>query len=316
MIQNRDDELEVFKCSVSLTEYAEACGYVLDKKESSRNSHVMRDGAGDKIIIARGRDGHDIYFSVRDERDNGSIIDFVQKRQGLNLGEVRRELRPWAGIKAKPTPTSRKRKTEADRIERPEPIERDKAAMIAASHRLAPYSGAYLESERKLSARTVEAFAPAIRQDERNNVCFLHRDSTGQLTGWEKKNRGFTGFASGGEKSFFWHMPEGERLQRLVITESAIDAMSYHERHGQAGDCYISFGGSMNDTQRAELERIARKVPSVTIATDNDAQGHQFAQMVKQWRPDAQREVPEHGKDWNDELRHYHSATSSYGMSG
>ena len=34
---------------------------------------------------------------MRDDTDNGSIIDFVQKRQGMNLGQVRRELRGWLG---------------------------------------------------------------------------------------------------------------------------------------------------------------------------------------------------------------------------
>jgi hypothetical protein len=51
--------------------------------------------SNDKVIIKRGMDGHFVYFSVRDDRDNGSIIDFVQNRQRLSLGAVRKELRPW-----------------------------------------------------------------------------------------------------------------------------------------------------------------------------------------------------------------------------
>ena len=55
------------------------------------------DGAfpGDKIIIALGTDRHWIYFAVGEDRDSGSIVDFVQNRQGGNLGDVRKELRPW-----------------------------------------------------------------------------------------------------------------------------------------------------------------------------------------------------------------------------
>ena len=30
-----------------------------------------------------------------EDRDSGSIVDFVQNRQGGNLGDVRKELRPW-----------------------------------------------------------------------------------------------------------------------------------------------------------------------------------------------------------------------------
>ena len=92
----RADELERFKSQINLAEYAQAQGYEIDRKESSRASTVMRSG-GDKIIVATDTDGHGIYFSVRDDADHGSIIDFVQKRQGLNLGQVRKELRPWIG---------------------------------------------------------------------------------------------------------------------------------------------------------------------------------------------------------------------------
>src|SRR3546814_11571881 len=65
------------------------------RKASSRNSAVMVRSPGDKIIIALGADRHWIYFSVGEERDSGSIVDFVQNRQGGTLGDVRKELRPW-----------------------------------------------------------------------------------------------------------------------------------------------------------------------------------------------------------------------------
>ena len=95
---NRTDELQRFKQDISLAEYAAGEGYVLVKNESSRNSFVMqREADHDKIIVATDTDGHGIYFSVRDDADNGSIIDFVQKRKGLNLGQVRQELRPHTG---------------------------------------------------------------------------------------------------------------------------------------------------------------------------------------------------------------------------
>jgi hypothetical protein len=91
-----DSELSAFKGSIDLRAYATAHGYQLDRKESWRGTSVMRHPlSNDKVIIKRGMDGHYLYFSVRDDRDNGTIIDFVQFRQGLSLGAVRKELRPW-----------------------------------------------------------------------------------------------------------------------------------------------------------------------------------------------------------------------------
>ncbi len=308
MIENRADELEIFKSKISLTEYAEACGYTLDRKASSKQSHVMRAG-DDKIVIARGKDGHDVYFNVRDERDSGSIIDFVQRRQNLNLGQVRKELRPWAGLKGPRVESVKRRKPEQERIERPQPIERDRAEFIASFHRLEAYDGDYLHDVRKLKHDTIEAFAPVIRQDARGNVAFIHRNEAGEVAGWELKNRGFTGYSAGGSKALAMHMPEGDQVQRVVVVESMIDAMSYYQQYGEAGDLYVSLSGSVSDAQRQQLQALTAKAPAVVMATDNDKQGHEYAAMVQQWRPDATRETPAHGKDWNDEVQ-YHGGMS------
>jgi hypothetical protein len=77
----RDDELENFKRRIDLREYAADPGYTLDRRDSWRGSAVMRNAADDKVAIKRDGDGHYVYFSVRDDADNGSIIDFVQKPQ-------------------------------------------------------------------------------------------------------------------------------------------------------------------------------------------------------------------------------------------
>ena len=81
-----DPELESFKTSIDLRAYAASQSYVLDAKESWRGSAVMRNEAGDKIIVKRDMDGHYVYFSVRDDQDHGTIIDFVCRRLGLSLG--------------------------------------------------------------------------------------------------------------------------------------------------------------------------------------------------------------------------------------
>jgi hypothetical protein len=114
---SRDDELERFKSQISLAEYAQAQGYEIDHRESGRASLVMRNG-DDKIIVATDADGHGIYFSVRDDADNGSVIDFVQMRQGLNLGQVRKELRGWCPGSSSYSPVTT---SAADRPRKQEP---------------------------------------------------------------------------------------------------------------------------------------------------------------------------------------------------
>ena len=102
---NRSEELEQFKQQINLADYAQSQGYQLDRKKSSQKCLVLKDNQGDKILVGLDQtDNHYFYYSVRDDRDAGSIIDFVQRRKNLNLGEVRKELRPW--INPSPSPTA------------------------------------------------------------------------------------------------------------------------------------------------------------------------------------------------------------------
>jgi hypothetical protein len=207
-----------------------------------RGTSVMRHPAtNDKVIIKRGLDGHYVYFSVRDDRDNGSIIDFVQFRQRLSLGAVRKELRPWIGAPPVPVPAFPSLpKTEKDRV---------KVEVAYAEMRDAIDRHSYLESERALPGAlfVLDRFAGRVRMDDRGNAVFPHFDAQG-LSGYEIKNNGFTGFASGGSKAL-WLSHEAPDDNRLVVTESAIDALSHAVLFPDNRARYASIGGKPNPQQ-------------------------------------------------------------------
>jgi len=309
------DELEGFKTNINLTQYAAGQGYVLDRRESSRNSAVMRHPNGDKIIIARGHDGHWIYFSVRDNSDNGSIIDFVQHRSGGSLGEVRKELRPWTGqgIQNRPPVTSY--------VKEVVPITPDRARVIGALSRMTSAGcHPYLEQVRGIPSSILESprFAGKILKDERGNVVFPHRDRDG-LCGYEIKNKGFTGFAPSGTKGL-WFSAVNKGDSSLVITESAIDALSCACVHTDDNTrCYASTGGSMNPTQPALVRSAIGKMPlegEIIIATDADAGGDKLAATIAALAKAECRTVtrarPPEGKDWNNALTALHADPLPY----
>jgi len=309
----RQDELERFKSEINLAEYAEAQGYEIDRRESSRASTVMRRG-DDKIIVATDADGHGIYFSVRDDADHGSIIDFVQKRQGLNLGLVRKELRPWVGDQAQQRQRRAiERKPEAERPRKPEPSTADRQQVLAVWMKMQPAQGRhpYLETERKLSPETLAdpRFIGVVRTDARGNAAFPHYDRAG-LAGFELKNEGFTGFSRHGQKAV-WYSANLSTAQRVVICESAIDAMSHAQLFGDRDAAYLSTGGSMSDHQRelvrSVLTKAADRGAEIVIATDADEPGRRLADEVQALAPAESKiyrqEPGGGGKDWNDELR-------------
>ena len=136
----------------------------------------------------------------------------------MTIGTVRKELRPWIGQAPVPVPVfAPLPKTAKSRVQ----VETEYARMQDACRH------PYLENERHLPPALLisERFLGRIRVDGRGNAIFPHFDLNG-LCGYEIKNRGFTGFASGGCKGL-WFSHKQTDDNRLVLAESAIDALSY-----------------------------------------------------------------------------------------
>ena len=300
-----DDELHRFKSDIHFLHYAaDRYGYRRERRESSVSSHVLRNPAsGDKIVVRKDRDGHWTYFSVRDARDHGTIVDFVQRRgRHLSLGSVREELRSWLG-----TPRPLPETLELPR--RSMPSEPRPFAEVFEAARVAS-SCDYLRA-RGLRPQTLSGprFAGTWRVDARGNVLFAHRDETGALTGFEVKSRGFTGFASGGKKTA-WQSRAFPGDRALVVTESAIDALSYYQLYGYAAR-YVSTAGAPSSAQMELLGRLlARLAPETTVvaALDSDEAGHKLASRIEALtlrlpHLDFRRDAPAGAKDWNDVLQ-------------
>lgn len=309
-----DMELERFKTEISLAEYAAAVGYEIDRRESSRSSIVMRR-AEDKIIVSTDQDGHWIYFSVRDAADHGSIIDFVQRRNpGLNLGQVRKEFRPWLL-----SGTSFSYRPHQSEIEKPEPTTRDRQQVLAAWMLMRPAQAQgrhhYLENGRKLKPETLAdpRFVSVVWTDGKGNAVFPHYDGQG-LAGFELKNEGFTGFSRNGRKAV-WGSGNLAHASRVVLVESAIDAMSHAQLCQDKDAAYLSTGGSMSNHQRelvrSVLVKTAGRGAEIVIATDNDEGGEKLAEELSRLVPAGlcrcRREIPS-CKDWNDQLKGIHQA--------
>lgn len=311
----RKDEIEAFKTRINLSEYAAAQGYEIDRAASSRNSVGMRHPDGDKIILGMGADQHWIYFSVHDPADHGSIIDFVQVRQRLNLGQVRRTLRPWLDVPGIAPPTALPRPAPSQYAQRLEPVPRDLVgvrARWAAAQDVAAHP--YLCNDRAIPADLIaaEPFLGRVRRDERGNALFPHWNDDG-LCGFEIKNRGFTGFAPGGQKGL-WGSRKRDSDRRLVIAETAIDALSHAALFGWADARFVSIAGQMNPRQPALLDLAMRKMPDgsvIVAAVDHDEGGETIHQQIKAafdglGRPEIALErhhPPIPGQDWNDALR-------------
>lgn len=300
----REEELERFKTDINLAEYAQSQGYEIDKKKTSQNCIVLKNNEGDKILIGVDQtDGHYFYYSVRDERDSGSIIDFIQRRKNLNLGEVRKELRP--GISGSYTPTYTSRKP----APKPTPTTKDRHRILAQFESFGAIADHPYLIQRGINHQTSNdpRFQGSVFTNSRNNVIFPHLDREG-VCGYEIRHQNFKGFSSGGTKGL-WVSRSSEQDKRLVICESPLDCLSYHQLFPDAHTRYFATGGTISELQkdllRTAFEKIHAQGGKIIIATDRDEAGNKLAHLLAKIAPESSqisRSVPEHQKDWNEAL--------------
>ncbi len=312
-MSGHDAELEQMRAGVSCAVLLERFPppWQLDKAESTRKCWKYRRGAGEVLLVNHeGRGWWDPGSTAK-----GDIFKLVQfLNPGLNLGQVRKVLRPFVGLSPEFSSSPRRTTKDGPTVpfrelwrRRPEP-------------RPGSPCWRYLTEERALPAHVVRAAAVAgvLREGPYGSAWFAHCDDAGLLRGIEMRGPNYRGFSAGGDKTLF-------RLQgvsgidvptvtRLVVAEAPIDAMSVAAiEQLRPGSLYAATAGGMGpETIIAighQLSALStRNGGELVIATDDDTAGHGYADrlmdMAAAFDVKTNRLLPTNGaKDWNDVLQ-------------
>jgi len=293
-----------YKQNINLAEFAASYGYQIDRKKSTKASLAMKTG-NNKIIITRKR-GIWIYFSVFDERDRGTIIDFVRNRTSQTLPEIARTLAQWAG-----TATSLPVRGFAVEDQR---FDQDRVKAIFDKCRPVTRHQ-YLES-RGLNSELLGSprFKNQIFIDRYQNAVFPHNYKH-EVCGLEIKNAS-RGLMVKGSRKTFWRSNSFTNDKILVITEAVIDALSYQQIHDHKDYLYFATSGGVSSGQLHMLNDFLKNTGSikcVILAMDNDKGGQRIADRIAESlriNGFPTEEVIGHppfreGRDWNDELSNF-----------
>lgn len=278
LMENNDQEIDRFKTNINLSEYAASIGYLVDPNRTTKNSISMKSGS-DRIIITKNADNnHWIYFAVGAVKDSGTIIDFIQKRGSRNFGYIRKELRKWLGWSRRP------KVRPGTFVRNVKPLKKTELQILMEYESLAPISeespaieylfSRGIKNEIVLSDR----LRNKIKTDEYDNVIFPHFDGK-SVIGWEKKNKNFTGFPEGTDKSI-WFAEHMDGDQAKVIVESGIEGLSYYaldpERLKNAW--LISTAGAWGKTTEKMIKVAIEKYPNekIILAFNNDEDGRKY----------------------------------------
>ena len=286
--------------------YAESFGYQRVAGETG-NSYTLKNDDGDKLVAKQDGD-HWVYFSVKDRADNGSVLDFVQRRIGGSLGHVRKLLRDMAGQTGTwrdiSLPTARS--LDRDDTHKPaiDPYRKTAAVWNAATWNPAPD---YLLS-RDLSAAVLSdpMFTDCWRVDRHGNVLFPHHDQGG-MCGYERRGPDCKSFGKDVKRGVWrsanlWH----DLTTEIVICEAPIDCLSHYQLTG-GSLAYIATGGSLGSRQLELLRLLFKRVIRsegvwVTVGTDNDPAGDAMYDQIAAIAPMKVYRSAAVGKDWNDDL--------------
>ncbi|MET4109026.1 toprim domain-containing protein [Hymenobacter sp. UYP22] len=297
--ENDPNELDRFKRDIDLVDYAERQGYQI-KKEGKRGDWHQLEKDGEVLIVTR-KDDHQVYLNTGDDRDKGSVIDFAKTRggdgHGLNLGQVRQQLREYLNDGPAPTrayaPAADVTRLNALPVGNPDherQAEEDRrtrliSEVLGVKRELTDRT--YLHG-RGIEDQTIDspAFQGRIftaQQNEHKNTAFPLYNAEG-LVSVEQKNEHYKNLLPL-PKNGIWvsHPTEGKgtQVERIIVSESAIDSLSHHQLKSgqdQKNTIYIATSGTPTEAQVALIQRVIDKQEprEVVLANDRDAGGRQF----------------------------------------
>jgi hypothetical protein len=297
------DLWEIIQSEGGVEMVKEACN-INDGKHGRGYLRVFDTSFG-KLAVTRFDSGRYL-FKRQGEEDGGSIIDYYMLTKGLPLRDA---IQYTAALIEDPKPLTPKPSiTPKPRIKPQEKAEHDLSFVQTYIKDYAyPISKSAYLSDRGLSDKTIgsERFEGRIYESKnKRNTIFPHYGKEG-VTGYEISNYGYKAFSSHGLKRL-WCSRTKDDDDVLVITESAIDALSFYQLHGAMKARYVSTAGRPSDSQLALLksaaEKISEKGGRIICAFDNDAGGYAIYNIIRSHiGQHVEREFPWiTGKDWND----------------
>ncbi|MBO3273119.1 biofilm formation regulator BssR [Hymenobacter defluvii] len=295
------------KREINLVDLALTLGYEHNREKSGPNMekgkfHVF-DYRGnknlDQIIISKSPSGDYMYFNRQNDRDKGSVIDFIKFRlenplidgirptPGKSIwGSVIDNARQFMNLPPEQRRTSENlQKTIA-------PIERGDQYIPNFLAKTTPLTDTKYLNCRGISNETLQN--PLFENTVRNhvhegigkndkpykfvNTAFLQSHKN-NIVGLEIKAQGFMGQAANSLNSAAWWLSNNTpRTNSLIVTESGIDSLSHYQLKKPENTMYASGSGELTDNKIFELKRVIQDkgIKNVKLGFDNDEQGHLF----------------------------------------
>ncbi|WP_026461451.1 toprim domain-containing protein [Adhaeribacter aquaticus] len=293
---------EDFRREISIIELATANGYQHEIKKGSRTPVFFNPTINDRIIIMNPQNAaNQGYWNPEDDSDKGSLINFVKRRletvfkkdnSKSEIANVNAVLYNYLKL---PEPVKHQNR----QLVNPEVLQNVEAHnFLIDYYKLKPLYKTDFFRERGIALETLEKpeFTGRIfnvqYQDPNKpgpvytNVAFpYHLAHDPKMVGLEIRNTAYKAHAEGSDRSNgVWQSNMPEKLDRMVMVESALDALSYRELRNQNNTLFISYGGNLTLNQIQTIKELKTKGKTdenfqFVLANDNDKKGAYYDLM-------------------------------------
>jgi len=298
-----------FRSQISIIELAISIGYKLNKRDGLKWPVLKDEISGDKIIIVNPQStSNQGYFNPQDTKDKGTLINFVKNRLG-SLFPYLNSKSEAGNINAVLYHYQNLFKTDVNNLVQ----EYSEKKFCLPDGLLELKDPTYLFF-RGIQSQTINnsLFKEKIFNVKLNgydNIGFPFYNASGDTVGFELRNKQFKHVIGGTDRSVgIWHSNLPHTIEYVILTESPIDALSYHQLKGKNNSLYVSFGGSVTQGQLETLTSIileANVNPELRIisAVDNDKMGRIYTEKFKEVFSEKIIEDYPRLKDYNEDLK-------------
>lgn len=280
-----------FRREIPILELALSIGYELLPREGLKWPVLKNRDMDEKIIIVNpGNPSNQGYFNPHDDSDRGILTHFIRNRLGTcfdrdpfkteyeNVYRIMyRYLNGCIGSLAPETGRKWERVIAAGKT----------LPFHVPEYLLLPLTDKSFLLGRGISESTIIDSLFRGRLFNTNlyghvNTVFPYCSQSGGTTALEIRNEGFKHFYPGSTLDCsVWHSELMGNKQRIVLTESPVDALSYHQLKGAESNIYVAFGGSVSNGQLEMVSWIREgmrdvQASSIISAVDNDAAGEAY----------------------------------------
>ncbi len=297
--RKKREELQWYREHVDIRQYLERSGYVLEKsRNTKRYQAYFHEERGDKVYVPIS-DRYPVpsyYVNQFDQKDKGTLVDFIISREKKSLDEARLTLRTfhsggeYIGSSATSNQVKVQKKVNEQILSDAEEQQRKHRLVM---DRILREKG--LKDESFLRSRFLEedtirarAFKGKVLLNEAPDGKFwafpLREAAGNKVVGMALKNA--EGERMLGKRGGLWISSATKNsraaVEQLVLTEHPIDGMSYYQLHKkelqQLNTVFASTAGNPGHDQLNAVKEIIslHKIPKVILANDRDKAGAQY----------------------------------------